>query len=69
MSTMRSVTLKKYTYEKWNRLGYYIRKGEIARDWDKEGKALFSADQVEEKQDYSEDEYWYEGDPMDYGHN
>lgn len=64
--------MRYYTYNKWNDLGYYVRKGEVAMRWNKKGIALFSEDQVEEKfspLDYDDDDYWYDGDPMDYGHN
>lgn len=58
--------MKYYTYDKWNDMGYYVRKGEIAMRWNKKGIALFSEDQVEQKQDYDEDDCWSGGDPMDY---
>ena len=61
--------MKYYTYDKWNDLGYYVRKGEVAMRWNKKGIALFSEDQVEEKfspLDYDDDDYWSGGDPMDY---
>lgn len=61
--------MKYHTYDKWNDLGYYVRKGEVAMRWNKKGIALFSEEQVEEKYNYDEDDYWGGGDPMDYGHN
>jgi len=36
------------TYEKWNQFGYYVKKGEKARKFNKCGLALFGEDQVEE---------------------
>lgn len=62
--------MKYYTYDKWNALGYYVRKNERAMKWNKKGVALFSEKQVEEKYpDFDVDDCWGGGDPMDYGHN
>jgi hypothetical protein len=57
--------MRYYTYDKWNDMGYYVRKGEIAMRWNKKGVALFSEKQVEEKI-IDKNDYGYDGDPMDY---
>lgn len=61
--------MKYKTYNDWNESGYYVRKGEVAMQWNKNGVALFSEDQIEKKRsslDFIDDDYWFGGDPYDY---
>jgi len=37
------------TYDEWNDLGYYIKKGSKSCARNQDGKALFSSNQIEDK--------------------
>lgn len=44
--------MKALTYDDWRDLGYQVRKGEKASSRNPQGKALFTRDQVEEREDF-----------------
>lgn len=46
--------MKARTFEGWKLLGYYVRKGEKATGRDKNDKATFTRDQVEDQEDLND---------------
>lgn len=43
--------MKMKTYDQWKELGYQVKKGEVSNHRDKQGRAVFSRDQVREQYD------------------
>jgi len=65
--------VKAKTYDEWRELGYQVRKGEKSTGRNKDNRATFTRDQVDERDqqdDLDEDFYMdHPGDPANYGSN
>jgi hypothetical protein len=62
--------MKAKTYEDWQTIGYQVIKGEKSTGRDKNGKATFTRNQVEERDndiDTNDPMEWHPGNPADYG--